>query len=182
MGQTEASFAADECTAYLPNKKLFPFVDYNNEEEVRIAAKEYKRIHMNCWNYPGFRLEAEQDDGTSRAFHFLEYSGTRQVAEDIERVRVLFGDQRLSIYGVSYGTVVMGTYATVFSDNVNLMVLDSSVDPDSDITSRTVDEARSYQQRLDYFIASCEFGNTQCPVVDLRTCINDVNDMIDSIG
>ena len=32
--------------------------------------------------------------------HFLEYSGTRQLAEDIERVRLLFGDQQLSIYGI----------------------------------------------------------------------------------
>ena len=88
---------------------------------------------MDCWNYPGFKLEALQDDGTLSPFRFLEYSGTRQLAEDIERVRRLFGDQKLSVYGISYGTVVMGIYATVFSQNINLMVLDGSVDPNSDI-------------------------------------------------
>lgn len=41
-------------------------------------------------------------------YHFLEHSGTRQLAEDIERVRRVFGDQKLSVYGISYGTVVMG--------------------------------------------------------------------------
>ncbi len=76
----------------------------------------------------------------------------------------------------------MGSYATIFSENVNLLVLDGSVDPNSDIVSRTMDDARSKQQRLDYFIASCEFGNTQCGVPDLRTCINDVNRMVDWIG
>jgi pimeloyl-ACP methyl ester carboxylesterase len=30
--------------------------------------------------------------------------GTRQLAEDIERVRRIFGDQPLSVYGISYGT------------------------------------------------------------------------------
>ena len=53
----------------------------------------------------------------------------------------------------------MGTYATIFSDKVKLMILDGSVDPNSDIISRELDDARSKQQRLDYFIASCEFGN-----------------------
>ena len=62
------------------------------------------------------------------------------------------------------------------------MVLDGSVDPASDIVSRTRDDARSKQQRLDYFIASCEFGNVQCPVSNIRTCINDVKDMVDYIG
>ena len=75
----------------------------------------------------------------------------------------------------------MGSYATVFSDNVNLMVLDGSVDPNTDIVSRTMDDARSKQQRLDYFIASCEFGNVQCGVPDVRTCINDVNMIVDWI-
>jgi pimeloyl-ACP methyl ester carboxylesterase len=46
--------------------------------------------------------------------------------EDIERVRIAFGDQRLSVYGISYGTKVMGLYATIFSDKVNLMVLDGN--------------------------------------------------------
>lgn len=47
--------------------------------------------------------------------------------EDIERVRQVFGDQKLSIYGLSYGTKVMGLYATIFPANVNLMILDSNM-------------------------------------------------------
>ena len=62
------------------------------------------------------------------------------------------------------------------------MVLDGSVDPNSDIVSRSRDDARSKQQRLDYFIASCEFGNVQCPVPNIRSCINDVHDMVKYIG
>jgi hypothetical protein len=76
----------------------------------------------------------------------------------------------------------MGVYATVFSDNVNLMVLDGSVDPNSDIVSRTLDNARANQDRLDYFFASCEFGNEQCGTTDVRTCINDLSRMVDRIG
>jgi hypothetical protein len=46
----------------------------------------------------------------------------------------------------------------------------------------TIDNARSKQERLDYFIASCEFGNEQCGSTDVRTCINDLNRMVDNIG
>lgn len=62
--------------------------------------------------------------------------------------------------------------ATVFPDNLNLMVLDGNVDTDVDIISRTVDDVRSNSDRLDYFIASCEFGNEHCGTTDVRTCIN----------
>mmetsp|Transcript_17538 Transcript_17538/g.38236 ORF Transcript_17538/g.38236 Transcript_17538/m.38236 type:complete len:650 (+) Transcript_17538:164-2113(+) len=182
MGRSEPTFVVPECAAQLQDTEGKLAVNYNDEESIRDAAKVYKEVHLNCWNHPGFKLEAIQGDGTSRAFHFLEYSGTRQLAEDIERIRRLFGDQKLSVYGISYGTVVMGSYATVFSDNVNLMVLDGSVDPNSDIVSRTKDDVRSKQQRLDYFIASCEFGNVQCGAPDVRQCINDVNRLVDWAG
>lgn len=120
MGRSEPTFMVPECAVHMHKDASKLTVNFNDEESIREAATVYKDVHMNCWKHPPFHLEAEQQDGTNRTFHFLEYSGTRQLAEDIERVRLIFGDQRLSIYGISYGTVVMGSYATVFSDNVNL--------------------------------------------------------------
>lgn len=76
----------------------------------------------------------------------------------------------------------MGVYSTMFPDKVNLMVLDGSVDPESDIVSRAQDDIRSESDRLDYFLASCEFGNKQCGTSDVRTCINNMNRMVDRIG
>jgi hypothetical protein len=178
MGRSEPTFVVPQCAVHLQGDEsnaIFP--NFNSEESIRAASKVFKKVHKNCWNYQGFKLEA----GNS-TYHFLQHSGTCQLAEDIERVRRIFGDQKLSVYGISYGTVVMGVYATVFPNNVNLMVLDGSVDPNSDIISRTMDDARSKQERLDYFIASCEFGNEQCESTDVRTCINDVNRMVDKLG
>jgi pimeloyl-ACP methyl ester carboxylesterase len=179
MGRSEPTFVVPECSVHLQGDEsnaVFA-INYDSEESIRAASKVYKKVHKNCWNYPGFQLKA----GNS-TYHFLEHSGTRQLAEDIERVRRIFGDQKLSVYGISYGTVVMGVYATVFPNNVNLMVLDGSVDPNSDIISRTMDDVRSKQERLDYFIASCEFGNEQCGSTDVRSCINDLNRMVDRLG
>jgi pimeloyl-ACP methyl ester carboxylesterase len=178
MGRSEPTFVVPECAVhYQGDESNAVFPNFNSEESIRAASKVFKKVHKNCWNYQGFKLEA----GNS-TYHFLQHSGTRQLAEDIERVRRIFGDQKLSVYGISYGTVVMGVYATVFPNNVNLMVLDGSVDPNSDIISRTMDDARSKQERLDYFIASCEFGNEQCGSTDVRSCINDLNRMVDRLG
>ena len=122
--------------------------------------------YLECWAYPGFSIPVDPNDENSKRYHFLEYSGTRQLAEDIERVRILFGDDKLSVYGISYGTKVMGTYATIFPKKTNLMVLDSNTDPGSDFRESAEDDVRSANQRFDYFIATCEFGNQQCGVDD----------------
>jgi hypothetical protein len=39
---------------------------------------------------------------------FISDSGTRQLAEDLDQFRVLIDAPALSLYGVSYGTTVMG--------------------------------------------------------------------------
>lgn len=182
MGRSEPTFVIPECAAHMHQDAKKLNINFGDKQSIRDAAQVYKETHLSCWNHPGFQLGAVQDDGSSKAFHFLEYSGTRQLAEDIERVRRIFGNQKLSIFGISYGTIVMGTYATVFSDKVNLMVLDGSVDPESDIVSREMDDARAKQERLDYFIASCEFGNGQCGNTDVRACLNDVSTMVDWLG
>lgn len=124
MGRSEPTFMVEDCAVQLQDEDgVLSAISLTDEDSVQAASKVYKKRAHRCWNHPDFRLEAEQADGSSRTFHFLEYSGTRQLAEDLERFRVLFGSQKLSIYGISYGTVVMGTYATVFPHNVNLMIV-----------------------------------------------------------
>ena len=124
MGRSEPTFMVEDCAVQLQDEDgALSAMSLIDEDSVRAASKVYKQRALRCWNHPGFRLDAEQADGSRRTFHFLEYSGTRQLAEDLERFRVLFGSQKLNIYGISYGTVVMGTYATVFPNNVNLMIV-----------------------------------------------------------
>ena len=110
MGRSEPTFVVEECAVHLQGDESNALaINYNSEESIRAAAKLYKKVHINCWNYPEFQLEAG-----NTTYHFLEHSGTRQLAEDIERVRRVFGDQKLSVYGISYGTVVMGVCEIYF--------------------------------------------------------------------
>ena len=82
-------------------------LNYSDVSSFRPYTEVLKQRVHRCWTYPGFQLtiDAQNDTGetASKGYHFLEYSGTRQLAEDIWRVREIFGDQKISVYGVSYG-------------------------------------------------------------------------------
>ncbi|MCZ4579504.1 MULTISPECIES: alpha/beta fold hydrolase [Gordonia] len=54
---------------------------------------------------------------------------TENTARDIEVVRRRLGETKISLYGVSYGTLLFATYATLFPQRVDRMVLDSGFDP-----------------------------------------------------
>ncbi|MFE1593398.1 alpha/beta hydrolase [Nocardia sp. NPDC058705] len=62
-----------------------------------------------------------------------DYPGTlttETLARDLEQVRRALGTERISFYGVSYGTALGAAYATLFSERVDKMVLDANVNPD----------------------------------------------------
>ncbi|KAI9887838.1 MAG: hypothetical protein M1823_000360 [Watsoniomyces obsoletus] len=58
----------------------------------------------------------------------IPYVGTVHVARDMDYVRQALGQDKLSYLGYSYGTVLGATYAALFPDNIDRMVLDAVVD------------------------------------------------------
>ncbi len=52
---------------------------------------------------------------------------TWQTAHDMDLIRALLGDEKLSYLGFSYGTWLGAKYASLFPDHIGKMVLDSSV-------------------------------------------------------
>ena len=178
MGRSEPSFVVDECHVNTYDTQMArALINLNDEESIRADAQVYKARALGCWAYEGFQLKSKNRSGAEKTYHFLEYSGTRQLAEDIERVRAIFGNQKLSVYGISYGTKVMGAYATIYPNNVNLMVLDGNDDPNTDIVKNADTIARSGNQRIDYFISSCDMFPQSCPVDNMRKCINELNNL-----
>ncbi|MFK4084658.1 alpha/beta hydrolase [Kribbella sp. NPDC020789] len=61
----------------------------------------------------------------------LPYASTRNIARDMDRVRVALGVNRLSYFGTSYGTYLGAVYLQLFPNNADRFVLDSSHAPDS---------------------------------------------------
>ncbi|MFI6026547.1 alpha/beta fold hydrolase [Amycolatopsis magusensis] len=59
----------------------------------------------------------------------LKYTGSRNVIQDMDRVRTLLGEEKISYLGYSYGTYLGSAYAERYPDRVDRMVLDSSMNP-----------------------------------------------------
>ena len=80
----------------------------------------------------------------------------------------------------------MGLFATIFPNNVHLMVLDANVYPGSDIVKMTETNVESMNQRIDYIIYSCNLLEMQspgsCPIRDFRACLNDVQTLLNESG
>ncbi|MFD9093099.1 alpha/beta fold hydrolase [Streptomyces collinus] len=59
----------------------------------------------------------------------LRYVTTRNTARDMDLVRTVLGERKLSYLGYSYGTYLGAVYAQMFPGRTDRFVLDSSVDP-----------------------------------------------------
>ncbi|AWH92824.1 alpha/beta hydrolase [Dietzia lutea] len=55
---------------------------------------------------------------------------TENTARDWEQVRLSLGEEQISIHGLSYGTLLGSTYATLFPQHTDKVVLDSGAHPD----------------------------------------------------
>ncbi len=58
------------------------------------------------------------------------YYTTRDSVEDLEAVRKRIGEDKITLYGVSYGTKVAEAYALRYPQHVDRMILDSVVEPE----------------------------------------------------
>jgi pimeloyl-ACP methyl ester carboxylesterase len=54
---------------------------------------------------------------------------TRDVARDMDLIRVLLGEDTISYFGVSYGTYLGAVYTQLFPGRTDRVVLDSNIDP-----------------------------------------------------
>ncbi|MGK5557630.1 alpha/beta hydrolase [Actinomadura kijaniata] len=59
----------------------------------------------------------------------LPHISTRNVARDMDVVRAVLGERRISYSGGSYGNYLGGVYATMFPGRLDRAVLDSGIDP-----------------------------------------------------
>jgi pimeloyl-ACP methyl ester carboxylesterase len=66
----------------------------------------------------------------------VRHISTRTEARDLDRIRAVLGERKLSYIGVSYGTYVGAVYATMFPGHTDRVVLDSNDDPNPRLVER----------------------------------------------
>ena len=82
--------------------------------------------------------------------------GTRNVARDLEAIRIALGEPKLNYLGYSYGTIVGATYAQMFPTTIRTMVLDGP--PDYWLRARdyAYQQARGFMNALSGFLDWCD--------------------------
>ncbi len=96
----------------------------------------------------------------------LPHITTADTARDLDHLRRLVGDQKLTYAGLSYGTMLGQTYANMFPTRVRAMVLDGVVDPVSysrSAEARAANSVAGADEVFDRFLELCQrAGPEQC--------------------
>lgn len=93
----------------------------------------------------------------------LEHVGTREVVRDMDVIRSVLGDEKLTYVGYSYGTRIGTAYAEAFGGNVRAMVLDGALDPEQSPVDEAIDQGAAFQAAFDAFAEDCVLTG-RCPL------------------
>ena len=85
----------------------------------------------------------------------LAFYATEYAVEDLEAFRVAMGVDQLTLYGLSYGTQFMQTYAAHHTDEVRALVLDGTIDLTLGHVPYMSDLNVTIEGLLDRLIADC---------------------------
>jgi pimeloyl-ACP methyl ester carboxylesterase len=93
--------------------------------------------------------EADVAEGDLRRY------GSAAVAEDIDALRDVLGVERISLYGVSYGTVVAQAYAAAHPDRLDGLVLDAPLDRSLTPARVWAIAAAGFEEALSHTFTAC---------------------------
>lgn len=92
----------------------------------------------------------------------FDHVDTVSAARDLDVLRAVLGDDRLSYFGGSYGTRLGLRYADLFPTRIGRMVLDAVVDPAQDNRAFLTDVAKGEERGLDAYLSGCD-DRPGCP-------------------
>ncbi|MGH8869203.1 MAG: alpha/beta hydrolase [Actinomycetes bacterium] len=145
-------------------------------------------------------VDGTPDDGTERAAlvraaksfvqgcrersgDLLAHVSTVDAARDLDVLRAVLGDKKLSYLGKSYGTQLGATYAELFPTRVRVAVLDGAIDPSLPSDEVTSAQAEGFDRALRAFVTDC-LARDRCPlsgsVDDATAQVSALLDRIDT--
>ncbi len=158
---------------------------------------DQQRDQARADNWPGFMptsTDAEIDaaNAASKAFvqdcittmsgqgvdgkEFLAQVGTTNVAKDLDVLRAVLGDDKLTYVGWSYGTSIGTQYAEQFPTKVRAMILDGAVDPAVDAATDNLQQTTAFQKAFDTFAQWCA-SRSGCPWSNAETATKTFQQM-----
>ncbi|WP_329349922.1 alpha/beta hydrolase [Streptomyces sp. NBC_01261] len=93
----------------------------------------------------------------------LRHVSTIEAARDMDILRAVLGDKKLTYVGASYGTFLGATYAGLFPDKVGRVVLDGAMDPSLPARRMNLDQTAGFETAFQSFAKDC-VRQTDCPL------------------
>ncbi|MFF6775361.1 alpha/beta hydrolase [Streptomyces sp. NPDC012637] len=109
-------------------------------------------------SYKGFAAACEKRSGK-----VLPHVSTVEAARDMDIVRAVLGDEKLTYVGASYGTFLGATYAELFPARVGRLVLDGAMDPSLTAEQLNREQTAGFETSINAFAADC-VKKTDCPL------------------
>lgn len=142
IGDSKPNFVC-EGTEGFKNSPL----DFGDEKLVRAALIEQGKVAAKVREDPKFDMEG---------YKFYNYVGTGDLAGDLDVLRRAIGSSTMSFYGISYGTFVATTYASIFPEYTHRMVLNGVMDPTPDYFAQAELQTRAFAEISEHLIGLCQ--------------------------
>ncbi|MEU8617977.1 alpha/beta hydrolase [Streptomyces sp. NPDC048623] len=109
-------------------------------------------------SYKGFAAACHKRSGK-----VLPHVSTVEAARDMDIVRAVLGDEKLTYVGASYGTFLGATYAELFPTRVGRLVLDGAMDPSLTAEQLSREQTAGFETAINAFAADC-VKKPDCPL------------------
>lgn len=86
-----------------------------------------------------------------------------ETARDMDMLRAVLGDKKLTYVGASYGTFLGATYAGLFPDRAGRLVLDGAMDPSLSARKLTEGQTAGFETAFQSFAKDC-VRRSDCPL------------------
>ncbi|MFG2997248.1 alpha/beta hydrolase [Streptomyces sp. NPDC048340] len=99
----------------------------------------------------------------ARSARVLPHVSTVDAARDMDLLRGVLGDEKLTYVGASYGTFLGATYAELFPGRVGRLVLDGAMDPSRPALELNRDQTEGFETAFRAFAKDCA-KQPDCPL------------------
>ncbi|MFD7030382.1 alpha/beta hydrolase [Streptomyces sp. NPDC059917] len=98
-----------------------------------------------------------------KSARMLPHVSTVEAARDMDMLRAVLGDEKLTYVGASYGTFLGATYADLFPSRVGRLVLDGAMDPARPALELNRDQTEGFETAFRSFAQDCA-KQPDCPL------------------
>ncbi|MGW5680526.1 alpha/beta fold hydrolase [Nonomuraea sp. NPDC003754] len=127
------------CSAALYNQMPYPVMASQADFD---TWKAYTRkLHKDC---------------RARTGPLYDHVDSVDVARDMDAVRAALGEEKLTYYGLSYGTLIGQMYAELFPHRIRALALDSTMDHSLGVKAFLDTESAAAEDGFDQWAAWCE--------------------------